>query len=81
MRQLLARDDVDFNTGCVTPLTAARFFQRVEIANLLLEKDGIDVNLHNNRRYAPLMAAARMSFFSRGMAWTTTLSITWGIMC
>ena len=51
VRQLLAQDNVDFNaighspdTVSITPLTMACYASRVDIINLLLTKDGIDVN-------------------------------------
>ena len=66
VRQLLARDDVNFNaigysplhTALITPLIAA---ENVEIINLLLAKDGIDVNLPGGiDRNTPLMTVVQL---------------------
>ena len=59
MEQLLARDDVDFNARGEfygsTPLIGACRKGHVEIINLLLAKDGIDINLAHGT--TPLIAA------------------------
>lgn len=66
VRQLLVRDDVNINaigysplhTAFITPLIAA---ENVEIINLLLAKDGIDVNLPGGiDRNTPLMTVVQL---------------------
>jgi ankyrin repeat protein len=65
VRQLLARDDVDINAigfdgewrpvypgSLNTPLTAACKGSHPEIANILLAREGIDVNLHKPLSHA-----------------------------
>ncbi|KAN0074269.1 Ankyrin repeat-containing domain protein [Elaphomyces granulatus] len=62
VRQLLARDDVNPNTTDGSPLLLAISSRNTEIVELLLAKDGIDVNLcsrYHSRyhRISPLMMA------------------------
>ncbi|KAN0074268.1 Ankyrin repeat-containing domain protein [Elaphomyces granulatus] len=65
VRQLLARDDVNPNTiersyEAMTPLLVAISSRNTEIVELLLAKDGIDVNLCSRySRISPLMMAVK----------------------
>jgi ankyrin repeat protein len=63
VKQLLNRDDVDLNAICITfdewtesstPLIAA---EKLEIVELLLAKEGIDINACNTRGETPLLRA------------------------
>lgn len=63
LRQLLARDDICFdNITCgprsMTPLIVACLESHVEVINLLLTKDGIDINFDGDLQGdTPLMMA------------------------
>jgi ankyrin repeat protein len=69
VKQLLARDDVNLNVlgfdilvGLATPLITACRRRHIEVINLLLAKDGIDVNFHNTADgNTALMVAVQMA--------------------
>lgn len=63
VKQLLARDDVDLNAcgfdGYLTPLIAACHRHDAEMVDLLIAKDGTDVNLQDIYGNTPLIIAVQ----------------------